>query len=141
MDITKLYVPNPQKWIDDYQKVGHTNHNGYIQSKNGTIRRQRGGALNSSTGAFMQAIEGKNIKDTPIHSHIDMVSPVKQTEDQAIYQIKRVVNKRKRHSRKISSKKKRRKNHQKKRKIQHTYRKSRAINRKKSSKPSSDICS
>ena len=67
MDITKLYVPNPQKWIDHYQKVGHTNHNGYIQNKNGTIRRQRGGALNSSTGAFMQAIEGKNIKDTPIH--------------------------------------------------------------------------
>jgi hypothetical protein len=70
MDITKLYVPNPQKWIDHYQKVGHTNHNGYIQSKNGTIRRQRGGELNSSTGAFMQAIDGKNIKDTPIHSHI-----------------------------------------------------------------------
>jgi hypothetical protein len=67
MDITKLYVPNPQKWIDHYQKVGHTNHNGYIQNKNGTIRRQRGGALNSSTGVFMQAIEGKNIKDTPIH--------------------------------------------------------------------------
>ena len=62
MDITKLYVPNPQKWIDHYQKVGHTNHNGYIQSKNGTIRRQRGGELNSSTGAFMQAIDGKNIK-------------------------------------------------------------------------------
>lgn len=141
MDISKLYIPNPQKWIDHYQKIGHSDHNGYMQNKNGTMRRQRGGSLNSSTSAFMQRIEDRNRKDTPISTNIDMVSPVQQTEDQAKYQIKRVVNKRKRHSSKYSPKKKHRKNHHKKRKIQRRNRKSRVFKKRIQSKPSSDIFS
>lgn len=134
MDISKLYIPYPQKWIDHYQKIGHSDHNGYMQNKNGTMRRQRGGSLNSSTSAFMQRIEDRNRKDTPISSN-------QQTEDQVKYQIKRVVNKRKRHSSKYSPKKKHRKNHHKKRKIQRRNRKSRVFKKRIQSKPSSDIFS
>lgn len=130
MDISKLYIPYPQKWIDHYQKIGHSDHNGYMQNKNGTMRRQRGGSLNSSTSAFMQRIEDRNRKDTPISSN-------QQTEDQVKYQIKRVVNKRKRHSNKYSPKK----NHHKKRKIQRRNRKSRVFKKRIQSKPSSDIFS
>lgn len=36
----------------------------------------------------MESIEDTHLKGKPTQPHVDMLSPVKQTEDQAMYQIK-----------------------------------------------------
>lgn len=93
MDIARMYVPNPQKWMNNYHSVATGNRNGYVENKTGRVR-QRGGSLGSTTSGFMEFIEDTHLKGKPTQPHVDMVSPVKQTEDQAMYQIKRVVRKR-----------------------------------------------
>ena len=115
-----MYVPNPQKWMNYYHSVATGSRNGYVQNKTGR-GRQRGGSLGSTTSGFMESIEDTHLKGKPTQPQVDMVSPVKQTEDQAMYQIKRVVRKRKAHSRKSTPRKNQGRKRRRESSIQLTY--------------------
>ena len=128
MDIARMYVPN-QKWMNYYHSVAQGSRNGNVQYETGRVR-QRGGSIGSTTSGFMESIEDTHLKGTLTQPHVDMVSPVKQTEDQVMYQIKRVVRKRKAHSRKLTPRKKRKKIHQSKKVQRHRHK----VSRKKTKK-------
>lgn len=95
MDVSKMYVPNPQKWISYDEQIARGEHNAYINNKN---RRtvQKGGSIGRSTVGFMDSIEPSSSRQK-LSERIELVSPVQQVVDQAKSEIDRIkyTNKRK----------------------------------------------
>lgn len=88
MDVSKMYVPNPQKWLSYDEQIARVEHNAYIINKN---RRtvQKGGLIGRSTVGFMDSI-GPSSSRQKLSERIEMVSPVQQVVGQAKSEINRI---------------------------------------------------
>jgi hypothetical protein len=84
MDVSKMYVPNPQ-----YEQIARGEHNAYINNKN---RRtvQKGGSIDRSTVGFMDSIGPSSSRQKQLSERIEMVSPVQQVVDQARSETNRI---------------------------------------------------
>ncbi|CAC5415705.1 unnamed protein product [Mytilus coruscus] len=85
MDSSKMYVPDPQKWVKYYESMAKGNHNPYIDRKGRNVK-QIGGSLTGSHGTFMVPIDETSNPSNkqPTNSlAVQLVSPSQQVVDQA----------------------------------------------------------
>ena len=104
-----MYIPNPQKWVQYYQKVASGSVNPYTDVMLKT--NQIGGSVNSTAG-FMIPI-GSQTKTTPPSSSdvkLQLISPAQQVVEQAKEEIKKPIKKRKISKKIILPKRRRRSN-------------------------------
>lgn len=87
MDVSKMYIPDPQKWMKYYEQVAKGHHNAYINNKNRTTF-QRGGSIARKTVGFMDSIGLQSLRPKSSEP-IEIVSPVHQVVDQAESNIRR----------------------------------------------------
>ena len=93
MNIGRIYVPNPQKWVRYYQNMSNGNHNPYVtRMQTGSGLGSTGGVISNSSSTFMIPIENNEHVKRP-HSmdkiNVEMVSPAQQTVEQANDELRR----------------------------------------------------
>lgn len=91
MNVSNLYVPNAEKWIEYYKNVARGNINSYDTAQR---RKQRGGNISSDFSNFMIPIDQFNHNTKKVTDlDVNMVSPVQQVVDQAKSEVMRIKKK------------------------------------------------
>lgn len=115
MNTSKMYVPNPQKWVSYYSASVNGHDNPFLskiqQGRNHVI--QTGGSLTGGYSSYMIPIErkGTNHKKSDSKMMVNMVSPTEQTVQIAEKQLEKstkTLHKRRKTQKRVHSSKNRR---------------------------------
>ena len=97
MDTKLLYVPDHQKWIKYYEKIGQTIHPSSVTGAE-RWKNQRGGSISKTTSNYIIPIESpsnthkyKNHTSAAKSVSVNLISPSQATTNQARSEIKRIV--------------------------------------------------
>jgi len=92
MNVSKMYVPNVEKWMKFYKNIASGKENVYTDNTKRNTN-QKGGGLSQNSNEFMIDIDKKNRggeKSLPIQNiNLEMVSPAQQVVEQARSKLKR----------------------------------------------------
>lgn len=92
MNVSKMYVPNVDKWMKYYTDVASGKENAYVGNTKRYVN-QSGGGLSRNSSEFMVAIDdshGDGEKSLPAREvNVAMVSPAQQVVEQAKSELKR----------------------------------------------------
>ena len=78
-----MYIPNTNKWISYYDHQGQHGHNPYTDRKKTGGKQFGGGSLTGSHKGFISPIGAASIPHSEEKVNIQLVSPIKQTDDMA----------------------------------------------------------
>jgi len=92
MNVSKMYVPNVEKWMRYYKDIASGKENVYMENSQRNVK-QRGGGLSQNSNEFMIDIDKKNRggeKSLPAKTiNFEMISPAQQVVEQAKSELKR----------------------------------------------------
>jgi len=92
MNISKMYVPNVDKWVRYYKDVASGKENVYIENTTRDVK-QRGGGLSQNPNEFMISIDKSNRqgeKSLPAREiNLNMISPAQEVVERAKSELKR----------------------------------------------------
>lgn len=86
MDVSNLYIPNVENWMNYYKDVAMGKSNLYNTSRG---LKQRGGNITGSSSEFMIPIPRSTQKPSTSDIDLKLVSPVQQIVEQAKSEINR----------------------------------------------------
>lgn len=91
MDVTKIYVPDPQKWIKYYQHMADIRKPSRIYQWTGI--NQSGGSISGIGNSYMIPVESSSTSNISHkdNTNVKLISPAQSTVDQAASEIKRTV--------------------------------------------------
>lgn len=108
MNVKKMYVPDPQKWINFYETMDHSRNSFLDNDNKRNPKNQVGGSLNGTPKQFMIPVGKMSPKnrDSSDNVQVKMISPSEQFLEQAKEEvIEKKSNKRNAYSAPVSSSK------------------------------------
>ena len=94
MNKNQLYIPNHEKWVKYYEKLGTTEHPIYFRPGNRKLLGKMGGSIGKRGEKRIIPIENATHKVSTDASKlkVELVSPVQQVVEQAASEINREKN-------------------------------------------------